>query len=208
MQVELILSFLGAAFLLTIMPGPDNVFVLTESVCKGYRNGVAVSVGLCIGILIHTLAAGTGVSFIIQQSAVAFSVIKYFGAAYLFYLAYQAYKEKRPSVDLLVESSAPKSIFQLVQKGLFMNVLNPKVSLFFIALLPQFVHEGSISIVAQMVVLGIVFMVQAFVVFSLISVLSGRLSSYLNNDRFWEITQKSKIGVLSILGVTLALAKK
>ena len=88
MQIELILSFLLASVLLTFMPGPDNIFVLTESITKGQKNGIAISIGLCSGVLIHTLAAATGLSIVIQKSALAFSIIKYLGAAYLFYLAY------------------------------------------------------------------------------------------------------------------------
>jgi threonine/homoserine/homoserine lactone efflux protein len=208
MEVELLLSFLGAAILLTVMPGPDNIFVLTESITKGHRNGVAVSVGLCCGILIHTLAAATGVSIIIQKSAMAFSILKYLGAAYLFYLAWQAYREKTPKVDLQLKPSEEKSVFQLVRKGLLMNVLNPKVSLFFIALLPQFVSDNGFSVAWQMILLGAIFMVQALIIFSLISMLSGRLSEYLNKPRFWSVTNKSKVVVLSVLGLTLALARK
>jgi threonine/homoserine/homoserine lactone efflux protein len=131
MAIEQLLSFLGAAILLTVMPGPDNIFVLTESVTKGHRNGVAVSIGLCCGVLIHTLAAATGVSLIIQKSVMAFSVIKYLGAGYLFYLAYRAYKEKQTAIVLSRKVIEKKSFVQLIRKGLLMNVLNPKVSLFF-----------------------------------------------------------------------------
>ncbi len=208
MEVELLLSFLGAAILLTVMPGPDNIFVLTESITKGHRNGVAVSLGLCCGIFIHTMAAATGVSIIIQKSAMAFSILKYVGAAYLFYLAWQAYKEKTPIVDLKLKQTEQKSFLQLVRKGLLMNVLNPKVSLFFIALLPQFVSHNGFSVVWQMILLGAIFMLQALIIFSLISMLSGRLSGYLNKPRFWRVTNKSKVVVLSVLGLTLALARK
>ncbi len=209
MQVELILSFLGAAILLTLMPGPDNIFVLTESITKGHRNGIAVSIGLAIGILTHTLAAATGLSIIIQKSAFVFSIIKYLGAAYLLYLAYQALKEKKSIVDLTIKNNKiKKSFFQLVRKGYFMNVLNPKVSLFFIALLPQFISKGGINITVQLIVLGFIFMIQALIIFSLISILSGRFAIYLNSDKFWKITKWSKVGVLGILGISLALSKK
>ena len=209
MQVELILSFLGAAILLTLMPGPDNIFVLTESITKGHRNGIAVSIGLAIGILTHTLAAATGLSIIIQKSAFVFSIIKYLGAAYLLYLAYQALKEKKSIVDLKIKNNKIKKSFsQLVRKGYFMNVLNPKVSLFFIALLPQFISKGGINITVQLIVLGAIFMVQALIIFSLISILSGRFAIYLNSDKFWKITKWSKVGVLGILGISLALSKK
>ncbi|MGQ1787047.1 LysE family translocator [Saccharicrinis sp. GN24d3] len=210
MESGAILSFLGAAILLTLMPGPDNIFVLTESLTKGQRNGIAISIGLCCGIMIHTIAAATGVSIIIQRSAMAFSIVKYLGAAYLFYLAYQAFKEKRKRIEIepAIKNEAEKSFLKLVRTGLLMNVLNPKVALFFMALLPQFVSQQGIPVAWQMIVLGAVFMVQALVIFGLISVLSGRLSGYLNSRKFWKITKYSKVGVLSLLGLGLVLAKK
>ena len=209
MELNLILSFLGAAILLTLMPGPDNIFVLTESVTKGHRNGLAISVGLCVGIMVHTLAAATGVSIIIQKSAMAFSVVKYLGAAYLFYLAYQSYKERTPDIKMGMQVvEREKSFLKLVRKGLLMNVLNPKVALFFMALLPQFVVKGGYSMTRQMIVLGAVFMIQALVVFGLISILSGRLTKYLNSAKFWKYTKIGKVSVLALLGLTLALAKK
>lgn len=209
MQIELILSFLLASILLTFMPGPDNIFVLTESITKGQKNGIAISIGLCTGVLIHTLAAATGLSIVIQQSTLAFSIIKYLGAAYLFYLAFMATKEKPMEVNLGTTSKEKNfKLFPLIRKGFLMNVLNPKVSLFFIAFLPQFISKDGINITVQMIILGLIFMVQALVIFSLISILASRLTGYVNSPKFWKITKWSKVGVLSILGLTLALSGK
>jgi threonine/homoserine/homoserine lactone efflux protein len=209
MQIELILSFLLASVLLTFMPGPDNIFVLTESITKGQKNGIAISIGLCTGVLIHTLAAATGLSIVIQKSALAFSIIKYLGAAYLFYLAFMATKEKPMEVTLEKKSKEETfHLFPLIRKGFLMNVLNPKVSLFFIAFLPQFISQDGINITVQMIILGLIFMVQALVIFSLISILTSRLTRYVNSAKFWKITKWSKVGVLSILGLTLALSGK
>jgi threonine/homoserine/homoserine lactone efflux protein len=209
MQIELILSFLLASVLLTFMPGPDNIFVLTESITKGQKNGIAISIGLCTGVLIHTLAAATGLSIVIQKSALAFSIIKYLGAAYLFYLAFMATKEKPMEVTLEKKSKEETfHLFPLIRKGFLMNVLNPKVSLFFIAFLPQFISQDGINITYQMIILGLIFMAQAFVIFSLISILASRLTEYMNSAKFWKITKWSKVGVLSILGLTLALSGK
>lgn len=209
MEIGLVLSFIGASVFLSVMPGPDNIFVLTESLTKGQRNGIAISIGLSLGVLIHTLAAATGLSILIQKSAIAFSIIKYIGAAYLFYLAYQAMKESKPEVNIdTFSSESTDGFFYLIRKGFFMNVLNPKVSLFFIAFLPQFTSPSGFSITIQMILLGCIFMAQALLVFSLISVLAGRLKRYVNDSRFWEITKWSKTSVLSILGLTLALSKR
>lgn len=207
MESGLILSFLVASIALTIMPGPDNIFVLTESLTKGQRNGIAISFGLGLGVMIHTLAAAAGLSLLLQKSATAFLVIKFLGAAYLLFLAYKAYKEKR--MDFSVKEEKPamqKGILQLLGKGFLMNVLNPKVSLFFIAFLPQFITKDGYHIALQMAILGAIFMIQSIILFSAISLLSGRLTKYLNSPRFWNFTKWGKISVLSILGIGLALS--
>jgi threonine/homoserine/homoserine lactone efflux protein len=209
MELNLLFSFIGASVLLTLMPGPDNIFVLTESLTKGQRNGIAISTGLASGILIHTTAAATGLSILIQNSAIAFSILKYLGAAYLFYMAFGSLKDKQPVVELSsVYVDSEKSFFQLVRKGFFMNVLNPKVSLFFIAFLPQFVSKSGFHVSLQMIILGFIFMIQALLIFSILSMLSGKLSPYLNSSRFWRITKWSKISILSALGLTLLFARK
>jgi len=209
MELKIILSFLGASIILSLMPGPDNIFVLTESLTKGQKNGIAISIGLSLGVLIHTLAAATGLSIIIQKSAMIFSIIKYLGAFYLFYLAFSAIKEKKALLDLDKKYSNEQArILPLIKKGFFMNILNPKVSLFFIAFLPQFVNESGFNVTIQMMIFGLIFMIQSLLVFSLVSILASKLTIYLNKPRFWEITKWCKVSVLSLLGLTLALSKK
>lgn len=207
METSLIFSFLGASVLLTLMPGPDNIFVLTESLTRGKQDGIALSFGLSTGVLVHTLAAATGLSIIIQTSAIAFQIIKYLGAAYLFYLAYKALTSKDKAVDTGSPAKS-KEFWQQARKGFLMNVLNPKVSLFFIAFLPQFVSTDGIAPALQMLVLGAMFMVQAFLIFSAIAVLSGNLSKYLTSQRFWNTTRYGKAIVLTALGTLLLVARK
>ncbi len=207
MELGLVMSFLGASIILSLMPGPDNIFVLIESLTKGKQNGIAISFGLSLGILVHTLAAATGLSLIIQKSAIAFSFVKYFGAIYLFYLAYKALKENKSEINIETSLSNQTKFSKLVKKGFLMNISNPKVSLFFIAFLPQFITLNGINITLQMIILGLIFMLQALVVFSLIAVLSSKLTRFVNNPKFWRITKWSKVTVLSILGMTLALSK-
>ena len=208
MDFHLLLSFIGASILLILMPGPDNIFVLTESLTKGYRTGIAISTGLSSGIFIHTLVATTGLALLLQQSPLAFTIIKLLGALYLFYLAYQAFIDKQQS---LISNNHHKNeninYFQLMRKGLLMNVLNPKVSLFFIAFLPQFISKDGIKISLQMIILGTIFMILALFFFSLIAIVSGRLTSTLNNPKFWNVTRWIKTGILLLLGLTLLLSK-
>lgn len=208
MDTGLLFSFIGASFVLAIMPGPDNIFVLTESISKGSKHGLAVSLGLATGVLIHTLAAATGVSIIIQQSAIAFSIIKYIGAAYLLYLAFKAIKEKRTVFAPGKSESSDFNFGKLYRKGFFMNVLNPKVALFFVAFFPQFVSPSGFHPIWQMLILGGLFIVSTIGVFGSVAMLSGKLSRFMNNDQFWKVTKWSKVAVLSLLGFTLAFAKK
>jgi threonine/homoserine/homoserine lactone efflux protein len=208
MDYSLLLGFLGASVLLTIMPGPDNIFVLLESITNGKRNAILVSLGLISGVLVHTIIASTGIALIILKSDALFDIIKYCGAAYLFFLAFQAFKEKREKIDENPLATKNNSAASLVKKGFLMNVLNPKVSLFFIAFLPQFIDPKGTAISIQMVVLGLLFMLQAFVIFMLISLLSGKLSKYLSSYKFWNGTKYLKVIVFCLLGVFIILSGK
>ncbi|MGB0390668.1 MAG: LysE family translocator [Salibacteraceae bacterium] len=202
MNPELVSSFLVASVLLTLMPGPDNLFVLAQSLSRGAKTGIAISLGLVLGVIVHTSLAATGLTLILKQSEWAFNGIKYLGAAYLFYLAYQASQEV-PLELKTNESVHSKSVFQWIHKGFFMNVLNPKVSLFFIAFLPRFIDPFGISTTYQLFLMGFIFMVQAFVIFSIIASLAGRLTSVLNSSQFWQITKIVKVIVLLVLGLFL-----
>ncbi len=200
MEFSVLLSFLTAAVLLTIMPGPDNIFVLTQSITRGKLTGFLIALGLVSGVFVHTAIAATGLSIVLKQSEFAFNIILYLGAAYMLYLAYSATKEKPLQSN---EKELKVSGVQLVKTGFFMNVLNPKVTLFFVAFLPQFVVEGGWPIALQFVFLGIVFIVQALLIFSLIAVLAGRLTQYLNSERFWKITKWTKVFILITLAIFL-----
>lgn len=210
MSSSIILSFIGASVALALMPGPDNIFVLTESLTKGYKRGVAISLGLSSGVLVHTVAAATGLSLVVQQSALAFSVIKYLGVAYLVFLAFKVAQEKAAplSMDDKKDISTKAYLWPSIKKGFFMNVLNPKVALFFIAFLPQFVTPNSLNITVQMIILGLVFSVLGLLIFSAVALLSGQLSPYVRQARFWLITKWGKVGVLLSLALVLMVSKQ
>ena len=205
MELSNLLSFLSASIILTMIPGPDNIFVLTESITKGKNNGIALSFGLSLGVLVHTMIAATGFSIIIINSTIVFNLIKYLGVFYLFYLAIITLKEKRIEVSIS-ENNNNFNFLKVVKKGFLMNVLNPKVLLFFIAFLPQFISDSGYNITTQMVTYGVVFMLQAFVIFTVISILSGKLSKYISNQKFEKTTMYFKVSVLGILGIVLALS--
>ena len=179
--------------LLTIMPGPDIIYVLVQSVTNGKKYGIATSLGLVSGIIIHTTLVAFGVSAIIKQSDNLFFSIKLFGALYLFYLAYQTFKSNE---ELLLNTTAEKKgLLKLFKQGFIMNVLNPKVSIFFLAFFPGFLFSTTQSTVAQFYVLGGLFMLQALLIFSVVSVLSGNFSTYLKKHP----TFNSKIKWFKIL---------
>ncbi|WLD91575.1 LysE family translocator [Alkalihalobacillus sp. AL-G] len=170
--------FLVASILLTITPGPDFMFVFAQSVSQGKKAGLATGLGLCTGLVGHTLAAAIGISAIIYQSSLAFNVIKLAGAIYLLYMAVQAFRETSEPEEQKSERYTSSALYR---KGIFMNLLNPKVSIFFLAFLPQFVAVGEGNIPVQMVVLGVLFIIQALVIFTLLSILAGSVG-----DRLWK----------------------
>ena len=199
--------FIAASAALTILPGPDILFVLTQSISQGKKAGVATASGLCTGILIHTTAAALGISAIVYRSALAFEIVKYAGAAYLLYLAWHALKES----DELI-SSAPvreTDTFALYRRGIFMNVLNPKVAIFFLAFLPQFVNIESGNVPMQMIFLGIIFMVQAWLIFSVISIFAGTIGNRITQrPGIGKYINWGKAGIFTVIGVKLALSHK
>ncbi|MCB0502683.1 MAG: LysE family translocator [Bacteroidetes bacterium] len=210
MDPLLLLSFLSASILLVLMPGPDIIYVLTESITKGAKTGRTIAFGLVSGILIHTTLAATGVSLLIYRSNAVFKGVKYAGAAYLFYLAYLSLKEQPIQIDATNisknENSDPNYIFiKLYRKGFLMNVLNPKVSVFFIAFLPQFVSPEGFPPIIQMMIMGVIFIIQAFLIFSLVAALSGRISRFLQNEKYWIYSKWIKAVVLFLIGLSLVL---
>lgn len=207
MDQHLILSFIAASVLLTLMPGPDIVYVVLESISKSARVGWTIALGLVSGLIIHTILAATGISLLIEQSDIAYTILKTIGAIYLFQLAYGAISEKKPAFkDQQKTEQKDYHFFSLWRKGFFMNVLNPKVSLFFIALFPQFITTDGYKVSVQMIILGAIFFVQAIIIFTLVCFLAGRLSPYLKNDRFWTITKWAKIAILLLLAIGLILS--
>ena len=134
--IETLATFFAASLLLALAPGPDNIFVLTQSAVHGRKAGLTVTLGLCTGLIVHTTAVAFGVAIIFQASAFAFTALKLFGAGYLVYLAWHAFRAAAETI--LAERGNGLSSIKLYRRGILMNVTNPKVSIFFLAFLPQF----------------------------------------------------------------------
>ncbi len=186
MNYEVLISFVFAVLALAISPGPDNIFVLTQSIAYGKKYGIATVLGLMTGCIIHTTVVAFGVSAIIVNTNSLFYVIKVLGAAYLLFLAYKVYSSDA-NIIMDENSVEKKTTKQLFKVGFFMNVLNPKVTIFFMALFPGFLFSDSISTVIQFYVLGGLFITTSFVIFTSIAFLGGTISN--------QIKQSKSIGI-------------
>lgn len=176
-MIESLIGFVAATIILAISPGPDNIFVLTQSLAHGVKSGIAITAGLISGCIVHTTLLAFGVSAIITASETAFLVVKIIGATYLLYLAFKVYRSD-PAI-VLQQTSTQKSFRKLFITGVYMNLVNPKVLLFFLAFFPVFLWNETESTVSQFYILGIVFMIVSFLVFSLIALLAGSISTIL-----------------------------
>jgi threonine/homoserine/homoserine lactone efflux protein len=206
LMTSTLLYFLGASVALTIAPGPDNIFVLTQGIARGRKPAIVTALGMCSGISIHTIAAAFGISAVFYSSLIAFNAVKYAGAAYLLYLAYKTLKERSAVRLSEVDERSDAALFK---RGFIMNVLNPKVAMFFLAFLPQFVSPATGYFPLQMLLLGLIFMVQAVIIFSLIGHFSGSIGNFiLTRPKMAKYFDWLTAGVFVSLGVKLALAER
>lgn len=207
MTAATLLYFLGASVALTVAPGPDNTFIVAQGISRGRKAAIVTALGMCSGVSVHTTAAAFGISALLYSSATAFQVLKFAGAAYLLYLAWKSLKERQ---ILLPQGGADgRSSWLLFRRGFLMNVINPKVALFFLAFLPQFVSPGSDGAAVQMFILGLIFMAQAVAVFSVIGWLSGSVGAIiLKRPRIARWFGWLTAGVFASLGIRLALAER
>jgi len=202
MATELILTFVLASSLLCIAPGPDNIFVLTQSTLFGNKAGVLVTLGLCTGLIAHTTAVSLGVAAIFKTSELAFTLLKVAGAVYLVYLAWQCFRSSNASIN--TRAASPLSNMQLYRRGIIMNVSNPKVSIFFLAFLPQFVSPQGFAPALQVVSLGLLFILLTFIIFSSIALLAGTLSKRLRENTKTQLYLNRVSGVVFV-GLALKL---
>lgn len=197
--------FLTASILLTLAPGPDNLYLLTKSLSSGAKSGIILSAGLASGIIFHTFLVMIGVAAIIQNSPSAMNLLKIFGASYLLFLAWKSFKAGRRGEKISMQKTESKSAnFEIYKRGVLMNVLNPKVLLFFLAFLPQFVNLSTENAGGQIIFLGFTFAVQAFLIFSLIAVCAGKIRKFiLQKKNLGQIFSYIEATVLTLIAVTL-----
>ncbi|EAR12016.1 hypothetical protein PI23P_11802 [Polaribacter irgensii 23-P] len=181
-MIETLVSFAFATSILALSPGPDNIFVLTQSIVHGKKYGLVTVFGLISGCLVHTTLLAFGVSAMIKESENIFMGIKVFGALYLLYLAYKVYKSDA-TIVLCEEYTVNKTTKQLFKEGFIMNVLNPKVSIFFLAFFPGFLFTKHLNTVFQFYILGAIFMLISLVIFSLIAILASVISEKIKKNK-------------------------
>jgi threonine/homoserine/homoserine lactone efflux protein len=181
-MTEILLSFVFATSILAISPGPDNIFVLTQSIVNGRKFGLATVFGLMTGCLIHTTLVAFGVSAIIKENENIFFSIKLLGASYLLYLAFKVYRSDA-EITLSTENVQKKTRLELFKKGFLMNVLNPKVTIFFLAFFPQFLFSKSLSTVIQFYILGLLFILVSFIAFGSFAILGGKIADFLSQHK-------------------------
>lgn len=180
---DVAIGFFGIAVLLALSPGPDNLFVITLSALRGVRAGLWVVLGLCSGLIVHTLAVSWGVAALFAASATAFTVLKLLGAAYLLYLAWGAWNAPASVVDDSGGPSVPDMTpMQAWLRGVIMNLTNPKVILFFLAFLPQFSNPARGSVAVQTFLLGLIFILAAGLTFSTLALLAGSIGRKLQRS--------------------------
>ena len=207
LSIETIFTFFLASALLAIAPGPDNIFVLTQSALHGKLSGLVVMFGLCTGLLVHTGAVAFGVAVIFQASALAFTALKVIGASYLVYLAWQIFRASPEQIRF--DGKQQKGLGALYRRGIIMNVTNPKVSIFFLAFLPQFADPNRGSISLQMVSLGSIFILATILIFGAVALIGGTLGDWLNRStRAQRIVNRVAGTIFVGLALKLATAER
>jgi len=197
-------TFFTAAVLLNLSPGPDMAFILGQTAKRGVQSGFSAMFGIWTGAFIHVIFAALGLSAILASSAVAFSAVKLVGAAYLIWLGIQALMSKGTNMSVNGQIS-PKSLIKIFKQGVLVAVLNPKVAIFFLAFLPQFVEVGAGPVSAQLFLHGFLIIVVAAFVEPPLILASGKLTGYLGNNKQVSRWMDRGLGALFVwLGIKLA----
>ena len=207
LSLQIATVFFGASVLLGLSPGPDNLFVLMQSATNGHRAGILVVLGLCTGLLGHTAAVALGLAAVVATSAIAFTVLKFVGAAYLLYLAWSAWRA--PAAQASGAVLQPQSGSSLYWRGVLMNLSNPKVALFFLAFLPQFVQPQQGPVVWQTIQLGAIFMLATLLTFGAISFFAASIGNWLRQSAQAQTWMNRGSAVLFAgLAVRLAISQR
>ncbi len=198
-------TFIVAAGLLIVAPGPAVLYVVARSVDQGKLAGIVSVLGIALGALVHSLAAAVGITAVLAASALAFTTVKYLGAAYLIYLGLTTLLKKPEAPEKIVVEAKP--LWQIFRQGFVVNLLNPKTALFFLAFLPQFADPARGSVPLQTFILGLIFVVIALLSDSVYALLAGQLGGWLKQSQTFQQRQRYFSGLVYIaLGVGTAVS--
>lgn len=207
-NVENFYMFLSASILVNLSPGPDMLYTAARSLSQGTKAGIFSTLGIFTGCLFHITAAVFGLSKIIEESVLLFSIIKYAGAAYLVYLGLKSLLRKTKNETAIKELPALNSP-KIFMQGLITNLLNPKVAIFFLSFLPQFINPQSPHIKEQIAFLGLWFDLQGCLILAVVAILTGTFSKMLQQNRnFWNWQEKITGMILIGLGIKMFFTKK
>lgn len=207
-HIQNLYLFFIASLLLNLTPGNDMIYVASRSISQGIKAGMISALGIFIGCFVHILAAVFGLSIIIAKSAFLFELIKYLGAGYLIYLGIKALLTKS-NFNKNITTLAPLDKWKLLKQGIITNALNPKVALFFLSFLPQFIQTGSPLYKVQLFSLGLWFDLQGSLILIIVAYLLGKTGNFIkSNEKFWRIQEKITGIILIGLGIKVALSAK
>jgi len=203
------LVFFSAALALNLSPGPDLLYVISRTLSGGRRIGVISACGVCSGALVHVAFAALGISAILATSALAFTVVKYVGAAYLLYLGYQALRSAGGGTVLALKAAPQASAWKAYRQGVLVDLLNPKAAIFFMAFLPQFVRPEHGSVPLQLLVLGVLVVVVAIIIECAVVLLAARATQALrDNPAISQWLDRALGSMLIALGIRLCFSER
>jgi threonine/homoserine/homoserine lactone efflux protein len=203
-----LLLFAGAALLMVLTPGPNMIYLISRSICQGRKAGVISLFGVVAGFLVHMFAAAIGLTALFLAVPLAYEILKWAGALYLLWLAWQAVKPgaRSPFEPKALSPDSPSRLFLM---GFLTNVLNPKIAVFYLAIFPQFISAGHGSVFAQSIVLGLTQIAVSFSVNLLIALSAAGIASWFARHPLWLAVQRYVMGfVLATLAVRLALEQR
>lgn len=202
-EIQNILLFIGLSWVLVITPGPDTIYVLTQGISGGKKAGVISAIGVTLGIFVHTAFAALGLSVILKTSAIAFLIVKIVGALYLIYLGIKILISKE---ELKLTKEKRVSLKNIFTQGLISNILNPKVALFFMAFLPQFIKTDNTEIsIIPFLILGTIFALFVMFFLGLVGYFSGLVGSYLKaKTSIYKWIKNISGSIMILLGIRLA----
>jgi len=203
-----LLVFSGAALLMVLTPGPNMVYLISRSICQGRKAGVISLFGVVAGFLVHMLAAAAGLTALFMAVPLAYELLKWFGAAYLLYLAWQAVRPgaRSPFEARQLPEDPPRKLFLM---GFLTNLLNPKIAVFYLSIFPQFVSAEHGSVFTQSIVLGLTQITISFSVNLCIALSAARMAAWFASNPRWLAAQRYFMGcVLATLAVRLAAEQR